>query len=1217
MHIKEIVVDGFKSYAHRTVIAGFDPHFNAITGLNGSGKSNILDSICFVLGITNLSQVRAGNLSELVYKQGQAGVNKASVTIVFDNEDESSSPVGYEQCKEVNVTRQVLIGGKSKYLINGRNSPAGQVANLFHSVQLNVNNPHFLIMQGRITKVLNMKPDEILGMVEEAAGTRMYENKKNTAIKTIEKKQMKVDEINSILSEEITPTLERLRGEKQQYLKWSKNNADIERIERFVVASEYMSAQETLSKNSEDVAQMEEVVAMHEETMRVAREEVEAKEGEMAKLSEQMNSELESSHNEAKAEEEKRSKDLVKATSALENKKSAVATATKELHEAQSYVSESKNAITQMQSNISKELDSIQKAKDEALSAEATLERLNKEYQNMCAGISSEEGEEGRTLPEQISKAYSDANNAEARSKQAGMKIEHLAKSLKSVEKDMKKEEASASKLSKKRDVTMEKVEGLRAEISKTDFSETEFNALETEKIDLENSVSGLQEKVDTLSAQLEGRLAFNYSDPVRGFDRSKVKGLVARLINVKLPKHSTALEVVAGGKLYQVVVDEAITGKALLNNGKLQRRVTIIPLDKVVPRNMTSSTVGTASDMAKRQQTTAQPAIELVGFDEEVRTAIEYVFGSTLVVDGMKAANSICDATKTRTVTLDGDVYEPSGLISGGSKDNLGSTLGRITELSAATAELKEKSARLRTVVNKLESMSAQSKQFDKLSGDLEIASSELAGIDKHISQTSYGMLKDKFDAMTKEVADANEEVETMKKTKEEKWELYNELKEKEAQLTLDRENRLKDVEAQVKKAKENVVAKENAAREAEVKSQEFELEIESSQKDVVAANEAVVAAEKALQAAVEEEEELSMKVGELKALYDEAKASLTELENNLKSCSDELSSLAREKSKLIKKAETAELEGKKMSVKITKFHSEKSKAEKILGSMMNKYAWIETEKEAFGVAGGDYDFEETCPNQMSKQLKDLQAEQTSLAKKINKKVMGMIEKAEGEYTELLRKRKVVENDKKKIETVIENLDVKKKVELERTWKKVNKDFGSIFSTLLPGTMAKLVPPKGMAAWEGLEVKVAFGNCWKQSLSELSGGQRSLIALSLILSLLLYKPAPMYILDEVDAALDLSHTQNIGNMLKTHFSQSQFIVVSLKEGMFNNANVIFRTKFVDGVSTVSRTIGSGANQRPRGLLTDQDNTLANERAKKRRGGRGENQSGKENSVEC
>ena len=410
----------------------FDPHFNAITGLNGSGKSNILDSICFVLGITNLSQVRAGNLSELVYKQGQAGVNKASVTIVFDNEDESSSPVGYEQCKEVNVTRQVLIGGKSKYLINGRNSPAGQVANLFHSVQLNVNNPHFLIMQGRITKVLNMKPKEILGMVEEAAGTRMYENKKNTAVKTIEKKQMKVDEINSILSEEITPTLERLRGEKQQYLKWSKNNADIERIERFVVASEYVTAMDTLSKNSEDVAQMEAEVTKHEEILRTALDEVQAKEEEMDKLSKEMNSsDLETSHNEAKADEELKSKNLVKATSAWENKKLAVASAAKEVNEAEVAVVESKGAVAAMEKSAANKISAIRKAKDEAVEAEENLARLQTEYQNMCAGISSEEGDEGRTLPDQISKAYSDANTAEAKAKQAQMKIDHLSKTLK------------------------------------------------------------------------------------------------------------------------------------------------------------------------------------------------------------------------------------------------------------------------------------------------------------------------------------------------------------------------------------------------------------------------------------------------------------------------------------------------------------------------------------------------------------------------------------------------------------------------------------------------------------------------------------------------------------------------------------------------------------------------------------------------------------------
>ena len=178
MHLQEIVLDGFKSYAKRTVIQGFDREFNAITGLNGSGKSNILDSICFVLGISNLTQVRAANLNELIYKQGQAGVTKASVTLVFDNNDAAMSPLGYEQMSVITVTRQIAIGGRNKYMINGHSAQLQRVQNLFHSVQLNVNNPHFLIMQGRITKVLNMKPIEILGMIEEAAGTRMFENKK-------------------------------------------------------------------------------------------------------------------------------------------------------------------------------------------------------------------------------------------------------------------------------------------------------------------------------------------------------------------------------------------------------------------------------------------------------------------------------------------------------------------------------------------------------------------------------------------------------------------------------------------------------------------------------------------------------------------------------------------------------------------------------------------------------------------------------------------------------------------------------------------------------------------------------------------------------------------------------------------------------------------------------------------------------------------------------
>ena len=113
---------------------------------------------------------------------------------------------------------------------------------------------------------------------------------------------------------------------------------------------------------------------------------------------------------------------------------------------------------------------------------------------------------------------------------------------------------------------------------------------------------------------------------------------------------------------------------------------------------------------------------------------------------------------------------------------------------------------------------------------------------------------------------------------------------------------------------------------------------------------------------------------------MWEDAKALLDDLEKKLKTCSQELAALSKEKAKLIKKAESAEIEGKKMAVKITKFHSEQAKAKKFLKSMENKYAWIETEQDAFGVAGGDYDFEETNPGEMSKHLKSLQAEQSSL---------------------------------------------------------------------------------------------------------------------------------------------------------------------------------------------------------------------------------------------
>eukprot|EP00696_Hemimastix_kukwesjijk_P018451 gnl/Hemi2/7340_TR2498_c0_g1_i1.p1 gnl/Hemi2/7340_TR2498_c0_g1~~gnl/Hemi2/7340_TR2498_c0_g1_i1.p1 ORF type:complete len:424 (-),score=183.44 gnl/Hemi2/7340_TR2498_c0_g1_i1:130-1290(-) len=373
-------------------------------------------------------------------------------------------------------------------------------------------------------------------------------------------------------------------------------------------------------------------------------------------------------------------------------------------------------------------------------------------------------------------------------------------------------------------------------------------------------------------------------------------------------------------------------------------------------------------------------------------------------------------------------------------------------------------------------------------------------------------------------------------------------------------------DIKARVQAAHRAMAAKQQELEVLTLEMGEMEGEQKALQEQLKAQEDGVEKINQDLLAV----EELAEKK---KAEYEAAKKNLDIVCAELVKADKAVGKLVAEQNAVSKQIEDIEINIRKIRHQIERGQKDSKDAAKHVQSLIQQNPWIATEKQLFGKPHTDYDFAAKNPSQARTKLADLMEKQETLGKKINKKVMGMFEKAEQEYQDLVEKKKIVENDKLKIEAVIRELDEKKKEALQSTWLQVNKDFGSIFSTLLPGTNAKLDPPEGQSVLDGLEVKVAFGDVWKESLTELSGGQRSLLALSLILSLLLFKPAPMYILDEIDAALDLSHTQNIGRMLRTHFSHSQFIVVSLKEGMFNNANVLFKTRFVDGVSCVQRTV--------------------------------------------
>jgi structural maintenance of chromosome 2 len=1190
MYLQEVIIDGFKSYAQKTVISGFDPQFNAITGLNGTGKSNILDAICFVLGIQNLTQVRVGNLQELVYKMGQAGVTKATVTLVFNNADVTTSPVGYESSKQITVTRQVVIGGKNKYMINGHTVQQSQVQNMFHSVQLNVNNPHFLIMQGRITKVLNMKPPEILSMIEEAAGTRMFETKKQASLKTIEKKQLKVDEITKCIDEEITPTLENLRHERQDYHAWQAANAEYEKVERFCIACDYKSAESKVLSSEQDKENLTNEYDSYLAQQTEKNQQAEICGDQIAEITKRRDEEMGGEMADLKKVEVDQSKELVKLNTLHSNQ--------------QEQILAEQDSIKQMSAQLATiEKSTIDKARDiencnrlviekEGQLAEAEKEYVSKreKYHNACAGVADENTAELLSVPEQIVAWEKCERETTSKIQQCQQRVQHVKSTLAELKKANKTQSQSHTVILRQVEEGRNEIAELQSQLARLNTSGIDEKAMRKQIQQLTAEIDRVRDLFDSLNAGLQARLAFEYKDPEPRFNRSRVLGLVANLFSMKETNASTALEVVAGGKLTQVVVDNEQTGKLLLQNGQLKKRVTILPLNKLSSRVIAEDKLARARQIAQSMHGTAHLALDLVHFEPSVRKAMEYVFGGAIVCSSSDIAKAIAfdKSVRVLTVTMEGDTFDPAGTVTGGAVSQLGTLLQKIEQVRVAQQTMAEKTQQLESIQAQLQVSSRQLEQQRTVQSQIDLKTHALKILEDKLGESDYAQIAQQIQESEAELvqhdAEMTQSQELLRKAKDELKKLATAEKSKAKQ----REQKLKEFEAEVKAAQKMSSTIKTEVMQLKARRDALDAERSSLIKEKDTLQEQLLIAENALKRLRAEAKTLVEKLSALRDSYEEAKLAVQHKQEDVNRCSKEIQALQQKRDTFLKEAQNASLDARKITHRLKQWDKDFKEASKVIANLVKQHPWIEREKSFFGQPGTDYDFQTNDTASAYRRLKELKSEQEKLSKKINKKVMGMIENAETEYEDLNRKRQVILNDKAKIESVIEELDVKKAQALKKTWQQVNRDFGSIFSMLLPGTQAKLDPPEGMEVTEGLEVKVAFNNTWKESLTELSGGQRSLLALSLILALLLFKPAPMYILDEVDAALDLSHTQNIGMMIRSHFSSSQFIVVSLKEGMFNNANVIFRTRFVDGISAVQRTVTNAraAAGKHAGLLT-------------------------------
>ncbi|KAK4237297.1 SMC2-like protein [Achaetomium macrosporum] len=1170
MRVTELIIDGFKSYAVRTVISGWDESFNSITGLNGSGKSNILDAICFVLGITNMSTVRAQNLQDLIYKRGQAGVTKASVTIVFDNRDKKRSPIGFEEYATISVTRQIVLGGTTKYLINGHRAQQQTVQNLFQSVQLNINNPNFLIMQGRITKVLNMKAVEILAMIEEAAGTRMFEDRRDKALKTIAKKDLKLQEITELLRDEIEPKLEKLRTEKRAFLDFQQTQNDLERLTRVVVAHDYVRCQEKLRQSASDLEAKRQREKDLEESAARLKSEISNLEEDLQRVKAQRDKELRKGGKAQALEEavKKHANELVRLATAADLKRSSMseeqerrAACEKTVAELEASLKEKTKAYEKIKAKYDAAKEAAEKQRQEAESKEELLQTLQ-------TGVASKEGQESG-YQGQLQDARNRATAAVTEQEQAKLKIAHL-------EKRIKEEEPRAMKARDQNAVLLKDIEGLKhqaqrleKELGRLGFQPGSEQEMYKQEALLQQTIRNLRQESDALKRRV-ANIDFNYADPVPNFDRSKVKGLVAQLFTLdkQFAQAATALEICAGGRLYNVVVDNEVTGTQLLQGGRLRKRVTIIPLNKIAAFRASAQTIATAQRIAPGK---VDLALSLVGYDEEVSAAMEYVFGNTLICADAETAKRVTfdPNVRMRSITLEGDAYDPSGTLSGGSAPNSSGVLITLQKLNEITRQLREAEASLGQLQSQIAREKSKLDQAKKLKQELDLKMHEVKLAEEQISGNSSSSIIQEVEKMKETIAQLKQSVVEAKQRQAEANADIKRIEKDMKDFDNNKDAKLIELQASVDKLRVSLekMAASNKALQKEL--QTAQLDSEQVSGDLAAAREQLQEIDLALKAQREEVEELIQQQKKVKEAHDAAQAQLDEERTKLHVFDDELRAL--EEAIRSKNARITEesLEKQKLGHQIEKFHKEQQAAAQMVAKMEEEHEWIADARDQFGRTGTPYDFKGQNIAECKATHKNLLERSQGLRKKINPKVMNMIDSVEKKETSLKHMMRTVIRDKRKIEETIISLDDYKKKALQETWQKVNADFGQIFSELLPGSFAKLDPPEGKTISDGLEVKVSLGKVWKQSLTELSGGQRSLIALSLIMALLQFKPAPMYILDEVDAALDLSHTQNIGRLIKTRFKGSQFIVVSLKDGMFQNANRIFRTRFSEGTSMV------------------------------------------------
>ena len=1166
LFLKRIAVQGFKSFADKISLE-FEQGIIAIVGPNGSGKSNVSDAIRWVLGEQSAKTLRGAKMEDIIFAgtESRKALNFAEVSIIMDNSD-NSLPVDYS---EVNITRRLFRSGDSEYYINKSSCRLKDVHELFMDTGVG-RDGYSVIGQGRIDEILSSKSEDRRNIFEEASGIMKYKTRKGESERKLEATKQNLLRIDDIISE-LSMQIEPLREQSEKAKKHLELAGQLKNLDVNLFIINYNKLNEKLQIAKVQYAEIENALKEHNSKLIG----VDESQGKLAVDNKNLENEI-LSINQSIFEVEK-AIEKINADISVANEKNLNYQSNKERvfkenegHK-EKIVSfeielEQRNLKHNQLLTLINEINSKVQEKDEEL--QKIIKKLDKSVDEIEC-LKSEIIERHNEISNRKS-AVGNINvmyeNIKGRRGQISQEIETINAERLLISEQRLKHENLVSEIKLKTENTLKQIEKDNKERIELERQQKE-NVIELDKLkSLISAKSSRHSLLRDMDREYEG---FNKSvkSVLQSCERNSslgkgVHGALVQLISVP-KKYETAIDVALGGALQNIVTDDEDSAKKIIEYLKANNlgRATFLPISSVKARGF---------DALKSQLSGHSGVLgvgsDLIEFDKKYAGILGNLLGKVLVVDNISNAVSIAKKYNYsfKIVTLEGEVLNPGGAISGGS-------VNRTTNLISRSREIEELSKEIEGLNLKLEQLNKkQSEEIKKF----EIIRLELEklGVEQKNNELTIAAHEAELKQFKEQIEKIVERIRILEIEK-------NQLNEHEFQA-------LGEIELLNSQIEETMAQIAGMSEESTLNQGKYKKDIELRDEITASLTEEKVkisGLNQEMLSAQENIDRINIEVNEIKLVIEDNNKMIEflELEMSIQNeiinnKNNRLDEQGKSKQKYSESLETKSVQKAKSEAQIERLQKDWKDFNYALNAITDeknkleiKIAKLEMEFET--LQNRIWDEYELTYNRClelkqdisymenpSKVISDIKSQINSLGS-VNEAAIEEYVNVKKRHDFLTNQKADLEDAEKSLRKVINDMVAIMKKQFIEQLEIINHNFNEVFKELFGGGRAHLKLSNLEDVLEcGIDIEAQPPGKKLQNLSLLSGGERALTAIAILFAMLKVRPTPFCVLDEIEAALDDANVYRFADYIKKFSSKTQFLIITHRKGTMEMADILY-----------------------------------------------------------